>query len=90
MKILNHNLHRQRKSQPKNTYSFLAKTVFWLGVCQDCFHVGYVYVTADVICSYFVELWGTRRKRELQNEKFLPTNWNKLPPAKTADILISN
>ena len=34
-----------------------------------------VYVTVDFICIGWFELWATRRKRELQNEKFLPTVW---------------
>ena len=33
---------------------------------------GYVYVTVDIICIGLFELWNTRRKHELQNDKFLP------------------
>ena len=32
-----------------------------------------MYVAVDLICIGWFELWAMRRKRELQNEKFLPT-----------------
>ena len=32
-----------------------------------------MYILVDFIRNGLVKLWGTRRKRELQNEKFLPT-----------------
>ena len=32
-----------------------------------------MYFTVDFICIGRFELWGTQRKRELQNKKFLPT-----------------
>ena len=35
--------------------------------------IGWVYVTVDFISIGWFELFATRRKRELQNEKFLPT-----------------
>ena len=34
--------------------------------------IGKVYVIVDFIFTGLVELWVTRRKRELQNEKFFP------------------
>ena len=44
-----------------------------------------MYVTLDFICIYWFELFATRRKRDLQNEKFLPTAGFELATSRLLD-----